>query len=222
MFDEHLYKHLYLPVCDTLLGQLEFRLDKESMGVAKAADALLRCKKDGMQLLVDQYADTIHMNSQLLASEIELFASTNKKITTDVIQKELTEDTLPNYYRMVQVALTLPVRTATAERSFSAMRRIRNYLRSTMGDERFSSLALLNIESGSRKQRYQTHSAAVNCKTHLQAVVGSIDPKVLRSSHHLVFCWFGINIFYSQLHSFSRVVDNVCLYRQNVVYVLIR
>lgn len=48
---------------------------------------------------------------------------------------------------MVQLALTLPVGSATAERSFSAMRRIRNWLRSTMGQERFSSLALLNIES---------------------------------------------------------------------------
>lgn len=47
---------------------------------------------------------------------------------------------------MVQLALTLPVGSATAERSFSAMRRIRNWLRSTMGQGRFSSLALLNIE----------------------------------------------------------------------------
>ena len=48
---------------------------------------------------------------------------------------------------MVQLALTLPVGPATAERSFSAMRRIRRWLQSTMRQERFSSLALLNIES---------------------------------------------------------------------------
>ena len=84
---------------------------------------------------------------QRLASEMELFSSTNDKVTIDVIQKELTKTIYPQYYRMVQLALTLPVGTATAERSFSAMRRIRNYLRSTMRDERFSSLALLNIES---------------------------------------------------------------------------
>ena len=47
---------------------------------------------------------------------------------------------------MVQLALALPVGSATAEKSFSAMRRTRNWLRSTMGEERFSSLALLNIE----------------------------------------------------------------------------
>ena len=80
---------------------------------------------------------------------MELFSSssTNKEITVDIIQNELTEAVYPLFYRMVQLALTLPVGTATAERSFSAMWRIRNYLRSTTGPERFSSLALLNIES---------------------------------------------------------------------------
>jgi len=44
------------------------------------------------------------------------------------------------------VLRSIPV--GSAQSSFSAMRRIRNnWLRSTMGLERFSSLALLNIES---------------------------------------------------------------------------
>jgi hypothetical protein len=59
-----------------------------------------------------------------------LFARTEKKITLDVIQEELTTDVYPHFYKMVQLALTLPVGSATAERSFSAMRRIRNWLRS--------------------------------------------------------------------------------------------
>jgi hypothetical protein len=77
---------------------------------------------------------------------MDLFSSTDREITIDLIQNELTEDAYPQYYKMVQLALTLPVGSATSERSFSAMRRIRNWLRSTMGRERFSSLALLNIE----------------------------------------------------------------------------
>ena len=89
----------------------------------------------------------VAINPQLLSSEMELFASMDTEVDINFIQKELTEDSYPQYYKMVQLALTLPVGSATAERSFSAMRRIRNWLRSTMGQERFSSLALLNIES---------------------------------------------------------------------------
>lgn len=42
---------------------------------------------------------------------------------------------------------TMPPTTATAERSFSVMKRVKTYLRSTMGQERLSSLALLHIHS---------------------------------------------------------------------------
>ena len=43
--------------------------------------------------------------------------------------------------------LTLPVTVATAERSFSKLKLIKNYLRSTMGQERLSGLAMLSIEN---------------------------------------------------------------------------
>ena len=114
--------------------------------MAKSVDAVLHCKSDGIKAFVGKYANILDINHQVLASEMELFSSTNDEITFDVIQMELTKDVHPQYYRMVQLALTLPVGSATAERSFSSMRRIRNWLRSTMGQERFSSLALLNIE----------------------------------------------------------------------------
>ena len=40
----------------------------------------------------------------------------------------------------------MPVSSASSERSFSAMRRIKNYLRTTMGDERLSNLSLLHVQ----------------------------------------------------------------------------
>jgi hypothetical protein len=43
--------------------------------------------------------------------------------------------------------LTLPVTVASAERSFSKLRLIKSYLRSTMGQDRLRGLALLSIEA---------------------------------------------------------------------------
>lgn len=43
--------------------------------------------------------------------------------------------------------LTIPVSTASAERSFSKLKLIKNYLRNTMGQERLSALAVLSIEA---------------------------------------------------------------------------
>ena len=48
--------------------------------------------------------------------------------------------------KLVQAALTVPVSSASAERSFSALKRIKTYLRSTMNEDRLSHLAIISIE----------------------------------------------------------------------------
>jgi hypothetical protein len=52
--------------------------------------------------------------------------------------------------RMLLTLLTMPVSTAASERSFSAMRRIKTYLRSTMKNERLSSIGILHIHRNKR------------------------------------------------------------------------
>ena len=51
----------------------------------------------------------------------------------------------PNVKVLLSILTTLPVSTATAERSFSTLKRIKTYLRNSMGDSRLSGLALLSI-----------------------------------------------------------------------------
>ena len=42
--------------------------------------------------------------------------------------------------------LAIPVTSAVAERSFSTLKRIKTWLRNTMGQEKLNSLSILNIE----------------------------------------------------------------------------
>ena len=51
----------------------------------------------------------------------------------------------PDILACLRVALTLPVASATAERSFSAMRRIKTHLCASMSDSRLSNLALIAV-----------------------------------------------------------------------------
>ena len=46
------------------------------------------------------------------------------------------QDLYPNIYAIFTVLITMPVSSASSERSFSAMRRVKTCLRATMGDER--------------------------------------------------------------------------------------
>jgi hypothetical protein len=47
---------------------------------------------------------------------------------------------------LLTIYMSLPVSSANAERSFFCLKRLKTYLRSTMGQERLSALAILNIE----------------------------------------------------------------------------
>eukprot|EP00731_Ephydatia_muelleri_P019060 Em0011g1100a len=57
------------------------------------------------------------------------------------------ESLFPNVCISLRIFCTLPVTVASAERSFSQLKRIKSYSRSTMAQERLQGLALLCIES---------------------------------------------------------------------------
>ncbi|XP_060866247.1 uncharacterized protein LOC132941980 [Metopolophium dirhodum] len=76
--------------------------------------------------------------------EIELNFK-NKRIAKKkkMFSYEHTDEPIEN----VRIMLTIPVSTASAERSFSKLKIIKNYLRNTMTQERLSALAVLSIET---------------------------------------------------------------------------
>ena len=60
--------------------------------------------------------------------------------------KERDEDHFPNIFVLLKIACTLPVTSCECERSFSAMRRHRRWLRSTMKTERLTDLTIMNVQ----------------------------------------------------------------------------
>jgi len=62
------------------------------------------------------------------------------------IKKYVSKQVYPNLYKLLQVAITLPISSSTCERSFSAMRRLKTWLRTSMLQNRFNTIAILNIE----------------------------------------------------------------------------
>ncbi|XP_071699776.1 uncharacterized protein [Rutidosis leptorrhynchoides] len=56
-------------------------------------------------------------------------------------------DIFPNVLLAYKILLTVPVTVASAERSFSKLKLLKNYLRSTMTQERLNGLAIISIEN---------------------------------------------------------------------------
>jgi len=52
----------------------------------------------------------------------------------------------PDVLTACLIFLTIPVTVASAERSFSKLKLIKNYLRNSMSQNRLSNIAILNIE----------------------------------------------------------------------------
>lgn len=62
------------------------------------------------------------------------------------IQQYRLENSVPNIVILLRIFLTIAISVASCERSFSKLKLIKNYLRSTMSDSRLQNLAILSIE----------------------------------------------------------------------------
>nr|XP_012563463.1 unnamed protein product [Hydra vulgaris] len=67
-------------------------------------------------------------------------------IVLNFIKQHKMQDFYPNTWIAMRILLTIPVTVASGERSFSKMKLIKTYLRSTMSQDRLSSLGTLSIE----------------------------------------------------------------------------
>lgn len=75
-----------------------------------------------------------------------MFQFKNDEINAGYLRKHTKNEYYPNLYKLLQAAIVLPISFASCEISFSVMRRIQTWIRSTMLQERFFHMSLLHIE----------------------------------------------------------------------------
>jgi hypothetical protein len=111
--------------------------------------------------LIDTYVDDIQpsVNTELrfVASIIRSGYKKDEEVEDDEIcfeaklYKTICSDptlasSVPNVINLLNIYLSMMVTNCSGERSFSTLKRVKNYLRSTMGQHRLSDLSLLAIE----------------------------------------------------------------------------
>lgn len=151
---------------DRLLGEIGRRFSDKSLAVTKAIQALL-CPSSSnflnfsfLQPFLAHYGDACNVTQSLLKAEM-LIASdvmwnvcaskipavdTTSLELSDVIQILTTSSlAVKNLLKCIQIALTIPVTSASCERSFSAMKLVKNYLRNATSDQRLSDLLTLHV-----------------------------------------------------------------------------
>ena len=144
---------LYEPVISLFIAELDRRFSKESSSVLIAMSALVPISKDFLSIQVfSPFANHYGLNEELLKCEFTVFSNQywkkNPQLNTmlDVINFiEPHKVVYIELYKAYQIACAIPVTTAETERSFSCMKRVKTYLRSTIGDDRLGDLATLSI-----------------------------------------------------------------------------
>ena len=101
---------------------------------------------------IRRISDFYGTQEELLRSERSLFRSlySNKMKTAEDCVQLLAENgfdkTLPHFAKAARILASIPATSSSAERSFSGLRRLKTYLRSTTGQARLSNIAVLHLE----------------------------------------------------------------------------
>ena len=69
-----------------------------------------------------------------------------QEISDVIIELAPLKASFPVLVRVLQISMTISVSSAKCERSFSTLKRIKTYLRSSMSEQRLTDLAVLSIE----------------------------------------------------------------------------
>ncbi|XP_050064723.1 uncharacterized protein LOC126553622 [Aphis gossypii] len=106
---------------------------------------------DDFMTLVNHYQDDLENgNPAILLAEYKLWQRCLKNLSeeqTNALQalSLCNSDIYPNIYKLLQILATLPVSTSSNERTFSNLKRIKTYLRNTIGEKRLNGLAMMCI-----------------------------------------------------------------------------
>ena len=154
---EEWYKiNVAIPFLDHITAELESQfspLAKMSSKLLKLVPAIV-CDKDAtvdIEDILQLYSNDLP-SSELLEQEITRWkikymsvADSKRPSSCASALKECDKDAYPNLYILLQIACTLPVSSCECERNASTLRRLRNFMRAGMSEDRLTSLALMHI-----------------------------------------------------------------------------
>ena len=162
------YRKIYFEVIDVVVNELVRRFDQASLKIPLAIERLLiqaanwdipgsiKIDKDLLKFY-ERDLDAIKLSRQLnmlpdLVKELKLTpvfmhlksVSSISTIAELLSSSPLTLGVFSEVVKLVKIFMIILITTATAERSFSALRRLKTYLRSTMTQSRLNNILLLH------------------------------------------------------------------------------
>lgn len=145
----------YFETIDNTIAAIEQRVEQGSINIYTSLVLLLRDAINGKCCLVgddlaklydgDFDAEQLRVQLSLIHGQLSgLKIKTVKDFSTWLINSP-SRHYLPQVEKLVRLILTLPATNATSERAFSALKRIKTYLRNSMGQKRLNACLALHL-----------------------------------------------------------------------------
>ena len=154
--EEYFRRAVFMPLLDHFIVELTSRFSREFNGIlaleglipanlSKYSDEVILASAEKYMIFTSvlSSADVLKAELKLWRTKWSDKCSPPTTVTESISQLE--RYFFPNIAILLQIFGTIPVTTATAERSFSVLKRLKTYLRNSMGESRLNGLALANI-----------------------------------------------------------------------------
>lgn len=149
--------NIYIILLDNILQDFQFRFNDESLNTYEfniLFPSIFNSKTEveitqSIKVVAEYISKFDHTQNKdmillKLKSEFNIWKNIEKSDTDGIgIYSACDENIFPLIKKCLQVLVTLPVSVASAERSFSSLRRLKTWLRSTMVQDRLVGLSLL-------------------------------------------------------------------------------
>ena len=175
------FKPAYFEAIDLITNCVQERFDQPRYWIYQSLQTLLikASKREEFQENLDDICAFYHddFEKELLQSQLQTFGIHFQTVEEPAVQISIFD--LKRYFlslspgqasllsrvrRLLQLILVIPATNATSERSFSALRRLKNYLRTTMAQERLNHLMVMHV-----------HTDKLDLKSVLKNVVGESE-----------------------------------------------
>ena len=152
------YRQIYYEALDYIINGIKNRSDQPDYKIYVTLEKLIlkaayqESFDDELDQVMKFYKDDFNRNSlkvqhQIFGEDCKKLDIINVRTITKLLNQMPAEsrDFLHEVYVLITLILVMPATNATSERSFSLLRLIKSYLRSTMGQSRLNHLMVLNI-----------------------------------------------------------------------------
>ena len=155
--EDHCCITCYYLSIDKIVTELKCKFEGHDQEVLLAlADVVFSSSPTAANIELAMVSDFDGIDSELLSSEKNVFENidadypdSERKNAATLVRRMFetgVHEVLPLVYKVFSILGTIPATSCSAERSFSALRRLKTYLRTTMGQKRLNSIALIKVE----------------------------------------------------------------------------